>query len=82
MSTINELLALALFWGFWGCVILTYFLPTCIVHSTRKSYTGVAIVLNIALGWTCIGWAVLLAFSLWPVPKEEDKDILLDTNKD
>jgi hypothetical protein len=45
---------------------LFYFLPTIIAVCRGHGYKGVIFAINLAAGWTAIGWLVALVWSVWP----------------
>jgi hypothetical protein len=45
-------------------LILLYFVPTFIAAWRQSRHTLLAVMLNIALGWTIIGWIVALVLAL------------------
>jgi hypothetical protein len=47
-----------------------YFLPSIIAWARETAWTGAAIVINIFLGWTLIGWVVALAMAVSGTPRE------------
>ena len=58
--------------------VLAYFIPTWIAN-TRKHHNGDAIfATNLFLGWTFLGWAVALIWSLTAVNTEPVKDKSLE----
>ncbi len=58
--------------GIWAGMILWYFMPTFITIAKRPSFVWTVLILNLVLGWTCLGWVLLLAFSLVPTKKEQE----------
>jgi hypothetical protein len=42
---------------------LLYFLPTVIALQANTSTTAAAVIINVFLGWTFIGWVVALALA-------------------
>jgi hypothetical protein len=60
-----ELLAFAVFFAAIGlCVAGVYVLPSIIACLRGHRNAGAIVVLNILLGWSFIGWAVALIWSL------------------
>ena len=49
--------------------LLLYFLPTAIAVSRGYGYTGVIFAINLAAGWTALGWLVALVWSVWPTER-------------
>ncbi|WP_374634797.1 superinfection immunity protein [Ferrovibrio sp.] len=50
-----------------GVVLATvYFLPALIAHRRRAPRAGLILLANIVLGWTILGWIVLLLMALRP----------------
>jgi hypothetical protein len=49
-------------------MILGYVLPTIIAGSRNIPNAGAVAVINILLGWTCLGWIVALAMSVGGTP--------------
>lgn len=45
-----------------------YFAPTTIAHVNKKRNSGAIFFLNLALGWTLVGWVVA---GVWAMAKEE-----------
>jgi hypothetical protein len=45
----------------WG---LLYFLPTIVAAARKVTNLGSVAVINVFLGWTCIGWVVALAMAV------------------
>ena len=52
-----------------------YLIPTSIAMSRKTSTMGAAIVVNIFLGWTFIGWVVALAIAMSGTRQETQKNI-------
>lgn len=48
----------------WSCIVL-YMAPTIVAIFRRHRNTQSILVLNLFLGWTFVGWAVTLAFSVF-----------------
>jgi hypothetical protein len=48
-------------------LILLYFLPTIIAHNRGHEITGI-LLFNLLLGWTGIGWIVMLLWALLSTP--------------
>ncbi len=55
--------------AFFFVVALLYFLPAVIGYARRAEHAGLILLLNVLLGWTVIGWWVLLAFALLSPPR-------------
>jgi len=49
-------------------VVALYFLPTIIAWKKKKVNTKAIFVLNLALGWTFIGWIVAL---IWATAQDD-----------
>jgi hypothetical protein len=49
-------------------LILLYFLPTIVASHRGRGVAGI-LILNLLLGWTCIGWLVLLLWALLARPR-------------
>jgi TM2 domain-containing membrane protein YozV len=43
---------------------LMYFLPAVIAYARASNSRGIILVLNLLLGWTVIGWWVLLVIAI------------------
>jgi hypothetical protein len=43
---------------------LLYFLPAIIAHFRGHPYSGWLLILNVFLGWTTIGWVLLLIWAI------------------
>ncbi len=43
-----------------------YFMPALIAHRRRVPRAGLILLANLALGWTVLGWIVLLLLALRP----------------
>ena len=50
--------------AFFFVVALLYFLPAVLGYARRSVHAGLILLLNVLLGWTVIGWWILLAFAL------------------
>ena len=44
--------------------LAVYFLPAVIAHARKRNDTARMLILNAVLGWTIMGWIVLLVWSL------------------
>jgi len=51
-------------WFFIGVAVLVYFVPGWIALGRRHPRVGGICALNVALGWTLIGWFIALVWSL------------------
>ena len=51
--------------AFFFVVALLYFLPTVLAYVRHSAHAGLILLLNVLLGWTVIGWWILLAFALF-----------------
>ncbi|HEY0264973.1 MAG TPA: superinfection immunity protein [Granulicella sp.] len=49
-------------------VTLLYFLPTILAAHRGHRVTGI-LVLNVLVGWTCIGWIALLLWAVLSTPR-------------
>jgi uncharacterized membrane protein len=49
---------------FIGIIICCYFLPTIIAHQRETDNEQWVGILNLLLGWTVIGWVILLIVAL------------------
>lgn len=60
---------------FW---IVFYFVPTIVAHNRKHVEVNSIVVLNILLGWTCLGWVAALVWSfssnVYSSDIEEDND--------
>ncbi|MGU9962208.1 MAG: superinfection immunity protein [Candidatus Puniceispirillales bacterium WSBS_2018_MAG_OTU23] len=52
-------------------VLLLFFLPTIVASYREHKRTGGVILLNILVGWTGLGWILLLTYSLLSEAKEK-----------
>ena len=50
--------------AFFFVIALLYFLPAVLGYARRSVHAGLILLLNVLLGWTVIGWWILLAFAL------------------
>jgi len=46
-----------------------YFLPTLIAFLRQHHFRWVILAINVAAGWTVLGWLVAFAWSVWPSDK-------------
>jgi integral membrane sensor domain MASE1 len=46
--------------------VAAYLLPTWIAHFRKHRFVGVIFVLNLAGGWSVLGWFVALGWAVWP----------------
>jgi hypothetical protein len=51
--------------AFFFVIALLYFLPAVLGYARRSAYAGMILLLNVLLGWTVLGWWILLAFALF-----------------
>ena len=54
-----------------GIAVLVYFLPSIVAFSRHKMNPGAAMVVNLFLGWTLIGWVVALAMAAGGLTREQ-----------
>jgi hypothetical protein len=47
----------------WALGFLFYWIPTIVAVIRKMPNTGSIVVINLFLGWTCIGWIVSLAMA-------------------
>src|SRR5690348_11657405 len=47
-------------------MIAFYFLPAIIARCRGHGYSGAIFAVNLAVGWTALGWLVALVWSVWP----------------
>lgn len=59
-------------------MLALYFLPTIIAVCRHSYYTAAAIIVNLFLGWTLIGWVLALILSLQNKPKTEPQQIVIN----
>lgn len=52
----------------WVIVGAVYCMPALIAWRRRVPRAGLILAANLALGWTILGWVVLLLVALRPVP--------------
>lgn len=53
--------------GVIGLLLLAlYFLPSLIAFTRGHEYAWVIFAINLAAGWTLIGWAVAIIWAVWP----------------
>jgi len=45
------------------------FVPTFIAMARHRPSLGLFALVNLCVGWTGIGWLILLVMALWPSPK-------------
>lgn len=58
--------------GIWFIAVLVlYFVPTLVIirKGLRTGYANTAVIINLALGWTLVGWVVALAMAFAAKPK-------------
>lgn len=60
-------------------MLTLYFLPTIIAVCRHSYYMAAAIVVNLFLGWTLIGWLLALILSLQNKPKTGSQQIVINT---
>lgn len=53
---------------FWVAVGAVYFLPALIAYRRRVPRAGLILAANLAFGWTVIGWILLYATAVRPLP--------------
>ena len=53
-----------LFFPLFGFGFVLYFLPTIIAFARNKRDTTAILLLNFFLGWTAIGWVIVLPFTV------------------
>lgn len=61
--------------GFIGIIVA--FIPTYIVFGRKNPYKWIILILNMFIGWTGIGWLILLLYTLFP-KKRTIVDPILD----
>jgi len=53
--------------AFVGLVVM--FVPTVIAVARHRPSLGLFALVNLCIGWTGIGWLVMLVMALWPAPR-------------
>lgn len=43
-----------------------YFIPTIVAYARRSRLALPVLMLNLFLGWTCLGWVAAIIMSVWP----------------
>jgi len=52
-------------------VLIAYFIPSLIANSRGHPKTNLITLANTFLGWTLIGWLVILVWALAPLPPKD-----------
>lgn len=59
-------------------IIGIYLIPTIIAVCRKAYHTAAAIIVNVFLGWTFIGWVVALILSLLNAPTKNPQQIVIN----
>ena len=54
-------------------VVVAYGMPTIVAVANKSRYIAPAVIINILLGWTFIGWVVAMVFAAMPAPMESPR---------
>ena len=62
----SMILGAVLFLVVFVVAVVAYFLPTGIALYRKHRFLGIIFVLNLAGGWSVLGWFVALGWAVWP----------------
>ncbi len=62
----SMILGAVLFLLVFAVAVVAYFLPTAIAIYRKHRFLGIIFVLNLAGGWSVLGWFAALAWAVWP----------------
>jgi hypothetical protein len=74
-SIYNGYVLILMLIGFIGVIVA--FIPTYIAFGRKNPYKWIILIINIFIGWTGIGWLILLIYTLFP-KKRTIVDPILD----
>lgn len=66
-SIYNGYVLILMLIGFIGVIVA--FIPTYIAFGRKNPYKWIILIINIFIGWTGIGWLILLIYTLFPKKK-------------
>ncbi|WP_041039895.1 superinfection immunity protein [Paramagnetospirillum magnetotacticum] len=64
-----------------ACVLVAYFIPTGVAWQRKHQSRRAIFILNLALGWTGLGWLVSIIWAFTGTSKEAAADIAIATSR-
>lgn len=66
-----EIISVLLLLGFWGTLLILYFIPSYLAYRREHTNFVALFVLNLFAGWTMLGWVAALVWALYRDPKAD-----------